>query len=257
MRQCTPEQIMSARDDIPRSGRILVLTSAIAFGGFGLWSNWAEIDQITRAPGKVIASSRNQVIQDLDGGIVQAILVREGSLVKEGQALVRFDNAKTEAAYLESRAKAAALKAAVARLKAEIHGGEPRFPQELNQYPGIRAEQQMLFRARQSAIHEEIAALRESLELVKSELDINLPLLEHGDVSKVEVLKLQRQITEIEGTITNRKNKYRQDSQTDLSKALEDLAGLEQIMAQRKDQLQHTVVTAPSKGRSPISVRIP
>jgi adhesin transport system membrane fusion protein len=90
--------------------------------------------------------------------------------------------------------------------------------------------------------------MHQSLELVKTELDINLPLLQGGDVSKAEVLKLQRQVAEIQGLITNRKNKYRQDSQTDLSKALEELAGIEQIMAQRKDQLKHTVVASPMDG---------
>jgi adhesin transport system membrane fusion protein len=235
-------------DDLVYSGRILIWTSAAAIAGCIVWANWAEIDQITRAQGQVIASSRNQVIQDLDGGIVQDILVSEGSIVKQGQTLVRFDKAKTESTYLESRAKAAALKAAVARLKAEIYGGQPQFPPELDQYAGIRSNQEMLFNARQAAIHEEIDALQQSLELVKSELNINLPLLQGGDVSKAEVLRLQRQVTEIQGTIRNRTNKYRQDSQTDLSKALEDLAGVEQIMAQRKDQLQHTVVTSPMDG---------
>lgn len=236
------------KDDTPRLGRLLVFASAAAVGGCIVWANWAGIDQITRAPGQVIASSRNQVIQELDGGIVQDILVKEGSVVKQGQVLIRFEKAKTEASYLESLARAAALKAAVARLKAELYGGEPQFPPELEQYPGIRSNQAMLFRTRQAAVQEEIAALQLSLELVKTELNINLPLLERGDVSKAEVLKLQRQVAEIQGMITNRSNKYRQDSQTDLSKALEDLAGLEQIMAQRKNQLQHTEITSPMDG---------
>lgn len=235
-------------DDLPYSGHILVWTSAAAIVGSIVWANWAEIDQITRAQGQVIASSRNQVIQELDGGIVEEILVKEGSVVKQGQVLVRFDKSKTETGYLESRARAAALKAAIARLKAEAYGGQPEFPLDLGQYPEIRTSQEMLFRKRQAAVNEEIAALRQSLELIKTELNINLPLLQGGDVSKAEVLKLQRQVAEIEGAITNRRNKYLQDSQSDLSKSLEDLAGLEQIMAQRKDQLQHTVVTSPMDG---------
>ena len=236
------------KNDLPHSGRILVLTSAVAIGGFIAWANWAEIDQITRAPGNIIASSRNQVIQELDGGVVEEILVKEGSFVRQGETLVRFEKAKSETSYLESRAKDAALKAAIARLTAEVNGGEPQFPAELDEYPGIRANQEMLFRTRQQAIGEELKALRESLQLVESELGINLPLLKSGDVSKAEVLKLQRQVAEIQGMIANRRNKYLQDSQTDLSKAQEDLAGLEQIMAQRKDQLQHTVLASPMDG---------
>lgn len=240
--------MINTKDDLPGLGRLLVAASAVTVGGCIVWANWANIDQITRAPGLVIPSSRNQVIQDLDGGIVEDLLVKEGSSVKQGQILVRFDRAKTESSYLESRAKEASLKAAAARLKAEIHGGKPQFPAELDQYPAIRSNQEMLFKARQSAVREEIASLRESLDLVKTELDINLPLLQRGDVSKGEILKLKRQVAEIQGTISNRENKYRQESQTDLSKALEDLAGLEQIMASRKDQLAHTAVTSPMDG---------
>jgi adhesin transport system membrane fusion protein len=237
-----------SEDDLPRSGHLLLLASAAAIGGFLYWASEAEIDQITRAPGQVIASSRNQVIQELDGGIVTEILVKEGSLVKQGQPLVLFDRTKTETSYLESRAKAAALKAAQARLEAEVYGGQPKFPPELKEYPGIRENQEMLFKARQTALHEDIAAQRQTLGLIESELKMLLPLLDAGDVSKAEVLKLQRQVAEAEAAITNRRNKYRQESQTDLSKALEDLAGLEQIMAQRREQLGRTVVTSPTDG---------
>ncbi len=236
------------KDENSRLGRMLVLASATTVASCIAWANYASIDQITRAPGQVIASSRNQVIQDLDGGIVQDLAVHEGSPVKQGQTLVRFERSKTETSYLESMAKAASLKAAIARLNAETRGGLPHFPAELDQYPGIRSNQDLLFRSRQSAVNDEIEAMRQSLDMVKAELDLNLPLLQRGDVSKSDVLKLQRQVAELKAMMVNRANKYRQESQTDLSKALEDLAGLEQIMASRKDQLARTVVTAPMDG---------
>lgn len=239
---------MNGMDDLPRSRSMLVWASTGAVTAFVAWSNWAEIDQITRASGQVIASSRNQVIQEIDGGVVEALLVKEGSLVKEGETLVRFEKAKSETSYLESRAKAAALSAAVARLKAEVYGGKPAFPPELDDYPGIRANQEQLYRARQHALREEIASLEETLSLVRAELDMLLPLVKSGDVSKSDVLKLQRQVAEVEGAIANKRNKYLQDSQADLSKALEELAGVEQILAQRKAQLMHTVVKAPMDG---------
>lgn len=239
---------MNPMDELPRSGGVLVWSSTGAVAAFVAWANWAEIDQITRATGQVIASSRNQVIQELDGGKVEALLVKEGALVKEGQTLVRFEKAKSETSYLESRAKAAALKAAIARLKAEVYGGRPAFPEELDAYPGIRANQEMLYKARQQALREELASLGQSLTLVRAELDMLMPLLKSGDVSKTDVLKLQRQVAEIEGTIVNKRNKYMQDAQADLSKALEELAAVEQIMAQRQAQLMHTVIKAPMDG---------
>ncbi len=230
------------------TGRMLIWGSASAIAGFLIWANWAELDQITRANGQVIASSRNQVIQAPDGGVLAALPVREGAVVKRGELLARFDKTRTEAGYLESAAKAAALKASVARLNAEIFGGEPRFPPELAKYPEFRTTQLALFNKRQAAVREEIGALEQSRTLIKEELDMNLPLLKTGDVSRAEILKLQRQGAEIQGQITNRRNKYLQDIQTDLAKAQEDLAGVLQILAQRKEQLNYTEIRAPMDG---------
>lgn len=230
------------------SSRLLIWGAFLAIAGFLVWANWAELDQITRANGQVIASSRNQVIQAPDGGVLAALPVREGAQVKRGDLLARFDKTRTEAGYLESAAKAAALKAAVARLNAEIFGGTPRFPPELAHYPEFRTTQLALFNKRQAAVREEISALERSRNLINEELDMNLPLLKTGDVSRAEILKLQRQGADIQGQITNRRNKYLQDIQTDLAKAQEDLAGVLQILAQRKEQLDYTEIRAPMDG---------
>ncbi len=230
------------------SGRILIWGCAVALAGFLVWANWAELDQITRASGQVIASSRNQVIQVSDGGVLVELPVREGAQIRRGQLLARFDKTKAESIYLESAAKAAALRASVARLNVEVFGGELRFPAELAQYPEFRANQLALLKKRQGAVREEVSALESSLMLVKEELEMNLPLLKTGDVSRSEILKLKRQVVDIEAQITNRRNKYLQDSQTDLVKAQEDLAGVLQVVTQRKEQLGFTEVRAPMDG---------
>lgn len=235
-------------NQIAGTGRMLIWGSALAIAGFLIWANWAELDQITRANGQVIASSRNQVIQAPDGGVLAALPVREGAQVKRGELLVRFDKARFEASYLESAAKAAALKATVARLNAEIFGGEPKFPPELAKYPEFRTTQLALFNKRQAAVREEIGALEQSRTLINAELEMNLPLIKSGDVSRAEILKLQRQAADIQGQITNRRNKYLQDIQTDLAKAQEDLAGVLQILAQRKEQLDYTEIRSPMDG---------
>lgn len=235
-------------DQTAGTSRVLVWGSTLAIAGFLIWANWAELDQITRASGQVIASSRNQVIQAPDGGVLAALPVREGAEVRRGELLVRFDKTRTEAGYLESAAKAAALQATVARLNAEIFGGVPGFPPELAKYPEFRTTQLALFNMRQAAVSEEIGALEQSRTLIKAELDMNLPLLKTGDVSRAEILKLQRQAADIQGQITNRRNKYLQDTQTDLAKAQEDLAGVLQILAQRKEQLDYTEIRSPMDG---------
>lgn len=230
------------------AGRILIWGCAMALAGFLVWADWAELDQITRASGQVIASSRNQVIQVSEGGVLVELPVREGAQIRRGQLLARFDKTKAESIYLESAAKAAALRASVARLNVEVFGGELRFPAELAQYPEFRANQLALLKTRQGALREEVSALESSMMLVKEELEMNLPLLKTGDVSRSEILKLKRQVVDIEAQITNRRNKYLQDSQTDLVKAQEDLAGVLQVVTQRKEQLGFTEVRAPMDG---------
>lgn len=230
------------------TGRILIWSSAVAIIGFLAWANWAELDQITRASGQVIASSRNQVIQVPEGGVLSELPVKEGAAVKRGQLLARFDKTKAEAGFLESAAKAAALKATVARLNAEVFGGKPKFPPDLEGYPEFRENQLALFNKRQSAVNEEVSALEQSKALITEELNMNIPLVKTGDVSRSEILKLKRQVVDIQAQITNRKNKYLQDSQAELGKAQEDLAGVLQIVTQRNEQLGFTEVRSPMDG---------
>lgn len=230
------------------SSGLLIKVIVFSICGFIAWANWAEIDQITRASGEVIASSRNQVIQTLEGGVLEEMLVKEGDVVKKGQILFRFDQTKSRAGFKEAAGRAAALKAVVARLKAETFGGQPMFPSDIDNFPEFKKDQLALFNKRQYGLEDEITVMKQSLGLVEKELNMNLPLVKSGDVSQAEVLKLRRQVTEIKGQITNRRNKYLQDCQTELAKAQEDLAAAEQILAQRREQLEFTELASPMDG---------
>ena len=215
---------------------------------FLTWASISKIDQITRAPGQVIASSRTQIIQSSDGGLIQEMLVKEGDVVKKGELLVRLDKAKVEAAFLETRAKEMALEATQARLKAEIFGGEPKFPQDIKNYPQFREAQLSLLKKRRTAFSEDIDSLNRMLVLSKRELNLSTPLLKTGDVSMADVIKLQKQVADLEAQITNKRNKYFQDTQAELSKIQEDLASTQQSLAQKKDQLDHIELKAPLNG---------
>ena len=230
------------------AARRLVWASVAVVAAFVAWADWASLDQITRASGQVITISRNQVIQASDGGVLAKLLVKEGDKVSRGQLLAQFDRTKLLAAYKESMAKQAALKATVARLRAEIFGGEPQFPAELAGYSEFRTNQQALFVKRQTALNEDIQALQQAEALVQQELQMNLPLLEKGDVSRTDILRLQRQLVDIRSQITGKRGKYLQDSQADLVKAEEDLEGVQQVVTQRKDQLDATEITSPMQG---------
>lgn len=229
---------------------LLLWVSVAAVVGFVLWARWATLDQATRASGQVITFSRNQVIQAPPaGGVVEAILVREGTTVERGQVLVRFERPKLQASVDEVAARAAALRAAIARLEAEVFArAGPAFPTELAAWPQFRENQLALFQRRRQLLAEELGSLERQRELAQQELDLNLPLLASGDVSRAEILRLQRQVADLSGQIVNRRNRFMQDSQAELAKAQEDLAGVMQMIAQRREELDLTEVRAPMDG---------
>lgn len=231
----------------PHVGRVVWAMVGVVLA-FVLWAAWAELDQLTRGGGQVIASSHTQVVQAVDGGILGQLRVREGAVVQRGQLLALLEPAKAEAAHQETAARAAALRANIARLRAEVFGGQPQFGTDLNAWPEFVSNQRTLFVKRQAAIQQELAALQTALDLARKELEMNLPLLRSGDVSQADVLRLQRQVADLQGQITNRGNKYLQDSQAELAKAEEELAGVLQVKAQRKEQLDNTRLVAPVNG---------
>jgi adhesin transport system membrane fusion protein len=241
----------SEADDLSLSlgrSRWVFWTICLTLAIFTLWAYFADIDQITRAPGSVISSARSQIIQSLDGGVIEELMVKEGDIVQRGQTLVKLEHTRQESGYLETRSKVVALSTTVARLQAEVLGREPRFPVEISNYPEFRENQMVLFQKRRSAIQEEVQSLESMKTLAQRELDMTRPLLKTGDVSQTDVLRLERQVTDIQAQITNRRNKYFQDAQAELSKAQEDLESAEQIMAQRRDQLNQTELKAPLHG---------
>jgi adhesin transport system membrane fusion protein len=229
-------------------GSLVIWISLLALLCFFIWASQAQLEQITRAPGQIIASGRTQVIQASDGGVLKALLVKEGDTVERGQVLALLDRQKLSAAYQETRSRELALRATVARLQAELVGTEPAFAADTEGYPQFRANQLALLQKRQASINEETASLRKLLELAQRELAMTAPLVNTGDVSQADVLKLERQVADLQAQITNRQNKYMQDAQADLSRAEEELAGVQQMLAQRADLLSRTEMRAPMRG---------
>jgi adhesin transport system membrane fusion protein len=231
-----------------RGSRRILLVSFVTLSLAVTWAYFAELDQITRASGSVIASSRTQIIQSQDGGTLEEMLVKEGDVVNAGQALARLESTRAESGFLETRAKAAGLAATSARLRAEVFGRAPQFPPEVKDYPEFRDNQLALFKKRSDALNEELKAIQEMKVLVEQELDMNLPLMKAGDVSRTEVLRLQRQVVDMQSQMTNKRNKYFQDAQAELNKVDEELASVQQLMAQRKNLLDQTELRAPLRG---------
>lgn len=231
-----------------RQSTQIIIVSALAVAAFVAWSLWAEIDQVTRARGEVIPSGRTQIIQSEDGGTIAEILVQEGDRVAQGQLLVRLDETRPRAAVQESEAQVAALKARMARIQAELFNRPLVFPSEVNTHPEFASSQRELYFRRRQALSDQIRNLESMLRLVREELNMNLPLVESGDVSRSEVLRMQRTTADLEGQISNRRNEYLAELQTEYAKTEEELATAQEQLTQRSAVLQGTELRAPTDG---------
>jgi adhesin transport system membrane fusion protein len=226
----------------------IIVTIAVALVAFITWSLWAELDQITRAPGKVIPIGRVQIIQSADGGVIGEIRVREGDLVKRGERLVVLDKIKLQASVTEARAKVAALKSQMARIQAELYDRPLHFPSDVLAYTEFVSNQRQLYLKRRAALQSDLSALRSMRMLMQEELNLNLPLVKSGDVARSEVIRMQRGMVDVDGQISGKQAKYIQDLQTEFAKVEEELVTAQQVMAQREDALKATDLIAPTDG---------
>jgi len=213
-----------------------------------VWAALTEIDQVTRAQGQIIATARTQVVQAVDGGVLRELKVQEGDTVKAGQLLATLEKARAQAAVDDSRAKVAALRITLARLRAEVYGGNPVFDEELLAYPELIENQKSLYNRRRTAFTEDIAAQQKVKAVLSEELAMNKKLEASGDVSKAEVLRLERQVAEIDAQITGRRNKFFQDAQAEMAKAQEDLNTQSESLNDRAQLLEQTDLIAPAAG---------
>lgn len=212
------------------------------------WSAFAQLEEQVRSPGTVIASSRSQVVQAVDGGTVLDLRVKEGDIVKAGDMLAVLDPTRFEASSGEIEAKVAALRATIQRLSAELDGHPLVFSADVQGYPDVIATQQNLYARRRQSLSEDLAALGRSLSLAQEELKSLENLAYTGDAATSEVLRSRRQVNELRGQMVNKRNAYRQESQTELAKAEAELAQTTEVLTQRQQALNATQIKAPMSG---------
>lgn len=212
---------------------------------FLTWASIAKLEQISRAKGIVIATAKKQEIQSANDGVIEEIFVVEGQSVKKDEVIAKLDQSQFQASYEAIKSKVAALESTIARLKAEVFKKEMRFTPLSIEYPDFMSSQQELFKRRQEALNDEIGVLQNSLDLARDELNLNIPLVKTGDIGTIELIKLKRQVADLEGQIVNRKNKYFQESQAELTKYEEELSSQKQELADKTVTLGRAEIVSP------------
>lgn len=213
-----------------------------------VWAALSRVDEITRADARVIPDGREQVIASLEGGILRELYVREGVQVQEGQELAQIDPTRFESQQNEAQGKRLAIRGTIARLTAEATGRELKFPDEVSAVPAIVEGETDAFTARKRALDEALRTNARNVELLMKELGVSEAMSAKGLMSEVEVMRLRRQVNDLQLQSRERINKFRQDASTDLVRVQTELAQIDEQVAGRADVLRRTVLTSPVRG---------
>lgn len=215
---------MSARtrlDRVPFWLHATTTTLALSVVGGLTWAAQASIDEVTRGDGRVIPASRLQLVQNLEGGIVRRIATREGAFVREGDVLVQIDTTGFGSSLEERREKLIGLRAVLARLEANVENRALTLPEDIvRSHPALAREQTELHAARQremgaalaaldllaeqrrqeiAEVKARIANLTRAIAIAREELSLTRPLVERGAAARIELIRLDARINELEG----------------------------------------------------------
>ncbi len=216
---------------------------------FVVWASWAQLEEVTTGSGKVIPTSREQVIQSLESGILAEIMVSEGDTVELDQALLRIDDVRQGASVKEGQSKVDALLAAAARLRAESQGSALAFPADVQRRaPDLIRNERDTFEARRRSLDASLGAQQQALRLANDELRITEPMAAGGYVSDVDVLRIKRTIAEAKGRLSELSGKFRADAAAELARVESELAGQRAGLTSREDTFRRTVLRAPKRG---------
>jgi len=244
----------------PSKLRVVLYFWVLAIIVFIVWAKFAMIDEIARGNGEIIPSGQNQIIQNLEGGIVEEMLVKEGDIVKKGQILMKINNEKSKSSFSSNAVKADAIEAKIIRLRAEANGKkfkvdkvtEERLKkfienekhlfnsnkQQLN--ANISALEEHLLQKKQelSEAYSHLKSLNSSLKLINDEVRMTKPMVAKGVRSRIDFLQLQRQQNDIQ-------DKY--------SSTKKSIPRLKSAIKEVKNQIQEQVYKFQSDARIKLS----
>ncbi|MFK5969852.1 MAG: HlyD family type I secretion periplasmic adaptor subunit [Candidatus Marithrix sp.] len=253
------------------------------------WANYAMLDEVTRGLGKIIPSQQIQVIQNLEGGIVAEILVKEGEVVEQGQVLLRIDDTRFAVSVRENQVTSVTMKAKIVRLTAESKGKLFKLSRKLSKQE-VYINEQDLAKLRQQKLQANIdiliqqknqkqyeikelkakqQQLQHSYDLAQQELNIVKPLVKKGIISEVDLLRLQREISDLkvkfdgiklriprtkaeiveaDHKITEIKVTFRTNALTELNDIKAELLFISESKLTLEDRVTRTAVRSPVKG---------
>lgn len=225
---------------------LVAATLAIFIG----WAYFASIDEIVRGDGEFVSSSKPQIVQNLEGGILAELLVNEGSEVEQGQILARLYGTQFQSSVNDLSDQVDALHIRKLRLEAELEGAfDFAVPEVLAmRQPNIVDSERALLRARQSDYVSRTDGARNVLIQAKKERDLMEAMLKKQIVSLIEVTRSRKAHSDAEIQFNEIATKAELERAAEYSDTLKEIATLQQNVKAAEDQLNRTVIRSPMKG---------
>ena len=232
---------------LPRVSLIIWIVG-IGFLIFCIWAWIFKLEEVSTGVGKVIPSSKEQVIQSLEGGILTKLNVQEGDIVEKGEILAQLDPTRFASNVGESQSLLVAAQATAARLRAEVNGTPLVFPKIVTTDSMLVSEETALYQSRREDVEQTLKGYKEALQLVQQELTMTEPLVAKGAASEVEVLRLRRSANDLQNKMNDVRNQYYVKAREELAKANMDIQTQQQVVVGRTDSLDRAIFRAPVRG---------
>lgn len=217
---------------------------------FILWAKFAAIDEIVRANGSVVSSSRPQIVQNLEGGILAELLVSEGSQVEPGDVLARLRGTQFETSVTDLREQVVAAEIRRLRLEAEIEGMfDFNVPAEIVEFlPNMVASERALLNARQSDYVGRTDGALAIVTETRRELGVMEDLYSREIAALIEVTRARKANSDAQNTYNELVTQAELERASEYSEVLSALATLRQDLRVAEDRLERTVITSPMRG---------
>lgn len=228
----------------------ILWATILGLASVAAWASIARIDEVTKGKGRVIPSSTIQTIQNLEGGILAERLVKEGQFVEKGQVIARLDDTQRSATYESDVALQESLQAALARLRAEAAGERSiQFPDSiLAARTDLVDRENELFQKKKTEVEKQLAVVEKSLQLAEQELAMTKPLVDQQIISKVDLLRVQREVNELQGKRSEILDRFQRESMEAFNETKNKLETLEKTLQAGKDTVERTMVRSPVAG---------
>ena len=228
---------------------LLLNAILVTIGGLLVWSAFSNVDEVTHAEGRVVPSSHMQVVQNMEGGIVKSINVKQGDLVEKDDVVLSMESVQFSSEFDSKKQQVMSLIAKEARLLAEVNETGLSYTKEFTAMAGhyVSAETSE-FETRKRRLHADLSLLESQVQSGQQELDIVRKLTERGLEPQIELVRTQARVDEARNKMESMRRQFKSESATELSRVVLELNPLRQTLPAYADKVNRTQVKAPLKG---------